>query len=187
MNAFQFMTNLRSQLKTALDETIAVAAKATPHEEDEWDEYLRTHQISPKSLAERDELFALKAEQTQGALPIEVRAVLEKHKDSVSKQLKSWKDEFGSADWWPRVDGAAPSLLHEFVNEGMKQYLGRVNAQVTTVGDVFANAKSTSPSYMTNIQKSGIKSEKCPTCMAARLEGHNLNTCAFCGATIFNV
>lgn len=185
MGPFQLMDALRKELKLAADQTITVAAKAVPDREDEWDAYMRTHELIPKSDDERSELLVLKAEQIKGALPVEVRLVLDKHKQRAEKMLDEWKREHGSAEWWDRVEAPAKKLIKEFVDENIKRYLGELDKVVISAASIFANSASTSSRYVLQVQKAGTRSEKCPTCMAARPEGSDLRTCMFCGAEIF--
>lgn len=186
MNPFQLIDTLRGELKLRVDQTLAAAAKAIPDQEDEWDAYMRAQEVVPKSSDERIQLLALKEERSKGALPIEVRLVLEKHKLAVIQKLSEIKTEYGSKEWWSRVEAPADKVINEFIDESIKRYIGEMNRTSVSSRNIFANAMKTTPKYFTQVHKAGTKSEKCPTCMAARPEGSDLKTCAFCGSVIFN-
>lgn len=185
MSPFQIIDTLRNELKTRVDQTISTAAKALPYQEDEWDAYLREHDITPPGNDHRAELLALK-ETSRGAIPIEVRLVLEKHKNAVVEKLAGLKKEYASQEWWPRVEAPADKIMSGFVDESIKRYIGDMDRKPVSAKNIFANSLKTTPKYFTQVDKAGTKSEKCPTCMAARPEGNDLKTCAFCGSLIFN-
>jgi hypothetical protein len=186
MNPFQLMDTFRTELQAVVNETIQQAVQAQSVEDERWDAYLRSHDVVPKTSEERKQLLLLTENKTKGALPIEVRQVLEKHKTRATKKLTSLQLEFGKEEWWPRVETPTGKIIHDFIEEGIKKYVGELAPKTSLGQSIFANSKKTTTTYMTKIYQAGTKSEKCPTCMAARPAESDLKTCAFCGTTVFN-
>jgi len=184
MSPFELINAFRTELDTAVKKTIALAAKS-PGENKEWADYMSSQGATPKTGEERKELLTLKEETHKGALPIEVRMVFDKHKATASEKLQEWKRQYGQEEWWPRVETPAHKIMDDFIQDGIKKYLGETSKSVSTK-TIFSNSTLTTPKYYTQVYQAGTKSEKCPTCMAARPAGTELTTCAFCGSPIFN-
>lgn len=185
MSPFQLIDAFRAELQAVVNETIQQATHAQPDEDEQWDAYLRSHDVVPKTSEERKQLLLLKEDSTKGAIPLEVRQVLEKQKIIAARRLANLKIEFGHEAWWPRVEAPAQKIMDDFVEEGIKKYVGELVPKTSLATSIFANSKKTTNTYMTKIYQAGTKSEKCPTCMAARPAESDLKTCAFCGTIIF--
>ncbi len=186
MSPFQLIDAFRAELQTVVNETIQQASHAQPDGDEQWDAHLATHNVVRKTSEERKQLLSLKENKTKGAIPIEVRYVLEKHKTVAAHRLANLQMEFGKEEWWPRVETPARKIIDDFIEEGIKKYVGELEPKTSLTKSIFANSKKTTTTYMTKIYQAGSKSEKCPTCMAARPAESDLKTCAFCGTTIFN-
>jgi hypothetical protein len=186
MNPFQLIDTFRTELQAVVNNTIQQAAIAQPDGDEQWDAYLATHYIVAKTSEERKQLLSLKENRTKGAIPVEVRQVLEKQKSMAMRRLDNLKIQFGQEEWWPRVETPAQKIMDDFVEEGIKKYVGELAPKTSLTKSIFANSKKTTTTYMTKIYQAGTKSEKCHTCMAARPAESDLKTCAFCGSPIFN-
>jgi hypothetical protein len=186
MNPFQLIDAFRTELQAVVNETIQQAVQAQSVEDESWDAYLRSHDVVPKTSEERNQLLSLQENRTKGAIPVEVRQVLEKQKSTAARMLANLKIQFGQEEWWPRVEAPAKKIMDDFIEEGIKKYVGELAPKTSLAKSIFANSKKTTTTYLTKIYQAGTKSEKCSTCMAARPAESDLKTCAFCGSPIFN-
>lgn len=186
MSPFEIINSFREELETKVNQTIHLASHSPLGGNEEWDVYMKSHELIPKTTDERKQLLALKETASKGALPVEVRMLLEKHQQSATGKLQELKQQFDKEEWWVRVETPAQKLIHNFIEEGIKKYMGETDAKLVSAKSIFSNALRTTPKYMTEIHKAGTKSEKCPTCHAARPADSELKTCAFCGSPIFN-
>ncbi len=143
-----------------------------------WDALLREHGAAPLSPEERKKHLEEGPKRRGGAAPIEVRLALQAIHD---RAYASWR----AMD----IDDEERSLarrLSTFVEDGMRDYLARVAPPAPTTASIFANARATTPNYMTHggAVKAGMNQMKCTSCGAPRKTESDALLCVYCGGTL---
>jgi len=185
MNPFQIVSTLRTQLQINIEACLTLARETSADNFQTWNNYLTSQSIEPLSSEDRAIRYQLNKSVKQGALPIEVRAVLEHHVRQMLLVLNNFKKEYGHESWWEsRVEKPVKQLGIDLNNQSMEEYIGGIQNR-NTPSQVLENAAQVSYGFREYFHKSKAKSHLCPTCRAARPAHADLNVCYFCGTPLF--
>jgi len=147
-----------------------------------WFELLGELSITPLAPAERERHLREGSKRARGALPIEVRWAIE----VVEKRARGWLWEIDKAMPTEYGDQYIRPIEHKLVGmveETVRAHLSATAPAVTT-SSIFANAKSTTPSYAQMGKKAGIEEVSCRTCGAPRVRAGDLGRCTYCGGEL---
>jgi hypothetical protein len=126
-----------------------------------------------------DAVSAAAAASARGALPLELRSVLEAIRGYTARLLAALSQRLPDGN--PEVDRLRTEL-DSFVDQVMRDFTAKVRPAPTVAG-IFANAQRTTTRFAE--VRDGVRTKKCPLCGAARPEGTDLRACAFCGQSLF--
>lgn len=177
------MSKLRKEFQSKIEECVAIARTATSDESDTWDNYLKNLSLTPLTKEDRNQRYTLNETIQTGALPVELRSVLDFHSAAIRQTMNDLKTEFGNQDWWiDRVEKPFLKVVDDMPRQTLQEYIGAVRMDSTTI---LKNAAKVSYGYFDTTVKSNSKSHLCPTCRAARPAETDLTTCSFCGSSLF--
>jgi hypothetical protein len=180
---------LEERLRARAQEVVDKAMAAHVGEDPSWDAFLLGLKLKPLVAALRLEILQQGVPNLRGALPVEVRRAFEAIRREGERDLRPLMEELKAVDAQGGdvgdVEARIDKLRHELealVDREMREYLAKCRPKIT-VSSIFANAQMTS--VRMGDDKDGVKTKKCGCCGAARPEGTDLKTCAFCGNDFF--
>ena len=150
--------------------------------DDRWFELLNELSITPLSAGERERHLREGPRRARGALPIEVRWAIE----TVEKRARGWLWELDRAMPTEYGDECIRPIEHKLigmVEATVRAHLAATAAAVTT-SSIFANARSTTPSYAHLGKEAGLEEVTCRTCGAPRVRAGDLGRCTYCGGEL---
>jgi hypothetical protein len=169
---------LAARFHDRVERALTAALAARIGDDPTWDAFLAAEGERALPVAERLALAAQGVPNLRGALPVEVRRLLERIGSETERQLAAIPQDDES-------DAARDRLrqeLTQFVAQKMRDYLDRARPAPTLAG-IFANAQATS--LRSGDVKAGTETVTCPCCGAARQKGGSLKICAYCGNELF--
>jgi len=177
------------RLQTRVREVVGKALQSRVGEDPSWDGFLVGLGLKPLAAARRLELSSQGVPNLKGALPIEVRKALDAIRRQSERDLEPLVEELTGpgTDDDGDAEGCIDRLrrdLAELVDREMQEYLVKCRPKVT-LSSIFANAQMTS--VRLGDAAPDVKARKCTCCGAARPEGTDLRSCAFCGNDFFAV
>jgi hypothetical protein len=150
--------------------------------DDRWFALLGELSITPLPPEERQRHLREGSKRARGALPIEVRWAIE----TVEKWARAWLREIDLAMPTEYGDEYIRPVEHKLL--GMVEHTIRAHLTATapavTTASIFANAKSTTPSYAQLGKKAGLEEVTCGTCGAPRVRAGDLGRCTYCGGEL---
>jgi hypothetical protein len=148
-----------------------------------WFQLLAELGIAPLPPDERDRHLREGSKRARGALPIEVRWAIE----TVEKRARAWLWEIDKAmptEYGDQYIRPIEHKLHGMVEETVRAHLSATAVAAVTTESIFANAKSTTPSYAHMGKKAGLEEVTCKTCGAPRVRAGDLGRCTYCGGEL---
>jgi hypothetical protein len=183
MSPFQIMSILRKEFQSKIEESLTLARAVSTEESQAWDNHLKSLALTPMTIEERKQRSSLNNTIHTGALPIELRSVLEFHSTAILQTMNTYKNEFGHFDWWNnRVETPFLKVVNDMPQQTLTTYIGTIRSQSAAI---FENAAEVSYGYFETTVRSNSKSHLCPTCRAARSANTDLTICSFCGTPLF--
>lgn len=152
------------------------ALESSAQGSDAWNTLLAELGLAVPAAKVREQL-ALRQPLKKGALPVEVRHVLERLQTITRKTLSD-------AAVGDETSAAFEKTLEHFVEEDMTLYLKAVRPAASPKS-IFATAKATTKKYGDMNTKAVVEIVRCKSCGAARPEGTDLRVCDFCGGNFF--
>ncbi len=171
------LSELRARHQARLEELLRAALAGRPQGDDRWDAVLLGLRLTPPAAEQRLALLQTSRTQLRGALPVEVRRALEVIREDAFVALRGLKTAEDAED-----RARFEEELASFVDRALRDYIDQTRP-VASVSGIFANARSTTVTY--GDAKDQVKARRCQTCGAARPDGSDLRTCAFCGQAFF--
>lgn len=176
-------TSLEHELSRSIEQTIDLAKDTPPKGGEEWFSFMITLGVEPLDMKSRGHALSSGFQFNQGALPVEVRRVIERLKDDVAERATRFTEKHGGSAEANKI------LLDEFlvtledvVESSMGDYVLSIKPKAALAG-IFANAAMTTKTF--EKQDAGAITKKCRCCGAARPSDTELKTCAFCGTSFF--
>ncbi len=166
---------LAERLAARAREVLRVAAASPPGGGGDWEELAASVAVPILSFEERVRYLGTPPLQ-QGALPIEVRRVLERVRDLALDELAAVRD-LDADDGGDELE----VVLRCFVESRMREYIQTIRPP-QGAGGIFRNALATTPRYA--VAEAGMSTLRCSMCGAARLDA-KVEHCQFCGASLF--
>ena len=168
---------LATRVDARVREVTGIAARSALGGGPEWDSVLQSLAISPLPLDARASYLASGMPMSRGALPIEVRRVLERVQADARRELSALAN--GGAD-----DSACDELgatLRDLADREMRAYIQAIRPPAQT-SSIFKNALASTPRYAATA--AGVSTTKCSACGAARAD-LAVEVCQFCGASFY--
>lgn len=175
--------SLENELSHSIQQTVNLAKSTPPKGGEEWFSFMMTMGVEPLNVTARSNALASGFQFNQGALPAEVRRVMERLKQDVADRATRFTEKHGGSAEANKI------LLDEFlvtledvVESSMGDYVLSIKPKAALAG-IFANAAITTKTF--EKQDAGAITKKCRCCGAARPSDTELKTCAFCGTSFF--
>lgn len=148
-----------------------------------WDAVLREHGVSPLPPTERQRHIQEGPRRSRGALPIEVRWVIEAVHQRSREAARALDLRVETPEEQRIVDGIEHRLVN-LVEDTTRAHLQRVTPAVNTTASIFANARATTPNYASAGAAAGVSQMKCKSCGAPRKSLEEIGACGYCGGKI---
>ncbi len=165
---------LLADLEARAAELVRVASEAPLGGGPPWQAVLTAHGVAPLPADDRQAYLASGMPMNRGALPIEVRRVLEVLQRTASAALAHLAAS-------QEVDDAVERRVATLADRAMRDYLHAVRPPVTA-GGIFANARASTPRFAATV--AGVATMRCSACGASR-SSEGDQACRFCGAPIY--
>lgn len=183
--------SLSDDTQTRVRQTVTMAKERPAEGHDTWNAHLAAIGLLPMTAVQIGALIQTGANIKSGALPIELRQVLQKIKDNAELEIGKLTAELETLEADDEFDADPPreslerlnDFLRDMVDKEVRDYI-QSTKPATGLKGIFANAATTTPKYFEHAAKAGVKTLKCPTCGAPRPADQSLETCAFCGSQL---
>jgi len=191
---------VRENAEKEAQEILTKALQSAMGGDAEWDLYLASWKVESLSAEKRKDLLQGEVKLTKGALPYEVRQVLEvwekKGLDEAKQVVKAYQKAIKQAEETEDYEGEEAlaqqlrpfewdvrAYLMDTKESCMRSYLQSVKKKNKGIGSVFANAMKTSVKY-TMTETSTAAALCCPSCGSPRMTTAVETICNFCGTDL---
>lgn len=177
------ITELEDRQRARVQDLLARALASRAGEDPAWDEHLTSLGVRPLSAAQRLEIQAAGVPNLRGAIPVEVRRALAALARQLRAELLALAEVLDEDDdeGRDRIE-ALQRQVAELPEREARGYLDKARPRASLLG-IFANAQQSTIRHAAQLE--AVRTRKCPCCGAARPDGADLATCAFCGGAFF--
>lgn len=181
------LDELTKHFSRSADDVISRAEVVQPGTDPDWTTYMTSLGLTPVPPDEKmNVLVTTNQGQFQGALPSEVRDILNHHKKNILVEVRKQKsnlDDSIASDPQTTFDfDDFKTSLESLIKEKIQHYVNKSKPSFSTQG-IFANAMMTS--LNTGTASAQVNTKTCDCCGAARPNNSDLRTCQFCGNEFF--
>lgn len=180
-----FIKKIKADFPKEIEKVFKIAKKSDSQKDKEWDKLLIEYEIKPLSSEERTKIIERGLSIKKGALPSELRLLLEKIRNKYIFLVDKFDDDLLEDEVSRKdLDNFRYQILENFIENKIKEYINQIKEPVA-LNTIFANA-SKSIGRIAQLQEAKLYTIKCKTCGAARLEEDQYNHCSYCGSQVFD-
>ncbi len=178
------LTVLERELHNSVGDVLELARQTPPAGTPEWIALMAARGIEPLGLKQREQALRTGFQFHRGALPVEVRMVLERIRDDVSTRSRRVTEppDASAGETARAYVESFYRRLEELVETLLQDYVDAIKP-AASVNAIFANAMASTKKFAA--EGAGSQTKTCNCCGAGRPADTDLRTCAFCGTPFF--
>ncbi len=175
---------LEHKLHSSVGDVLELARQTPPAGTPAWIALMASVGVEPLGLRQREQALRTGFQFHRGALPVEVRMVLERIRDDVSTRSRTVAEpaDVLTGETARAYVESFQRRLDELVETRLQDYVDAIKP-AASVNAIFANALASTKKF--TAEGSGSQTKTCDCCGAGRPADTDLRTCAFCGTPFF--